>query len=132
MSEQSGPGPEAVETAYLVLDLARDGDADRLAAYVDAGVPVDLTDADGNTLVMLAAYNGNAAAVDVLLERGADVNRLNDRGQSPVAGAVFKGEPDIVRALVAAGADVDAGSPSAVDSARFFGREDLLPLLGRG
>ena len=51
------------EIAHFVFDLARAGDDERLAAYLDGGVPVDLTDADGNTLVMLAAYNGwpNAA-----------------------------------------------------------------------
>ena len=65
----------------------------------------------------------------MLVERGADVNRLNDRGQSPVAGAVFKGEDDVVAALVRGGADPLAGHPTAVDTARMFGRPDLLTLL---
>lgn len=122
----SGPDPDLVALAHQMLDLAREGGGERLTAYVDAGVPVDLTDAAGNTLLMLAAYHGHAGVVSALAERGADVNRLNDRGQSPLAGAVFKGEDDVVRALLAAGADPDAGHPTARATAAMFERPDLL------
>lgn len=118
--------PVLVEIGHACADFARDGDADRLAAYVEGGVPVDLTDASGNTLLMLAAYHGQPLVVKALLEHGADVNRLNDRGQSPLAGAVFKGEDTIVWMLLEAGADVDSGSPSAAQTAELFGRGDLL------
>ncbi|MFC8598433.1 ankyrin repeat domain-containing protein [Isoptericola sp. NPDC057191] len=104
-----------------MFDLARAG-ADLLLEFVDAGVPVDHADAQGNSLVMLAAYHGHAGLVRGLAERGADVDRVNARGQSPLAGAVFKGADDVVAALVAAGADPDAGTPSARDTARMFGR----------
>lgn len=129
MSDDAGTPTEVAELAGRLFDMARDGDAASLAAYVDAGVPVNLTNDAGDTLVMLAAYHGHADAVRALVERGADVNRLNDRGQSPVAGAVFKGEDDVVRALVDGGADPRAGHPTAVDTARMFGREDLLTML---
>jgi ankyrin repeat protein len=129
MSDDAAPPAEVAELAGRLFDMARDGDAAGLAAYVDAGVPVDLTNGAGDTLVMLAAYHGHAAAVRALVARGADVDRLNDRGQSPLAGAVFKGEDDVVRALVDAGADPRGGHPTAVDTARMFGREDLLTVL---
>ncbi|WP_293785407.1 ankyrin repeat domain-containing protein, partial [uncultured Aeromicrobium sp.] len=57
------PDPRLVELAHQLFDLARRGDTERLVAYVDAGAPVDLTDAQGNTLLMLAAYHGHAATV---------------------------------------------------------------------
>ncbi|SDC52820.1 ankyrin repeat domain-containing protein [Rhodococcus tukisamuensis] len=122
--------PQLQEIAQRVFDAARAGDAAALAAYLDAGVPVNLTNGTGDTLVMLAAYHGHVEAVQALIERGADVDRLNGRGQSPVAGAIFKGEEAVVRALAAAGADPNAGHPTAVDSARMFGREDYLALFG--
>lgn len=81
---------EAVEFAHRMFDLARAGDA-QLLAYVDAGVPVELTDAAGNSLLMLAAYHEHEPLVRGLSQRGADVDHLNDRWQSPLAGAVFKG-----------------------------------------
>lgn len=130
MSESQTPDPEVVELASKVFDLARTGDAAALAAYVDAGVPANLTNEKGDSLVMLAAYHGHADAVAALLERGADADRANDRGQTPLAGAVFKGEDDVVRALLAGGADPEAGTPSAVDTARMFGRAELVELFG--
>ena len=122
-------GSDPVALAHWLFDRARAGEAERLGAYVDAGVPVDLTDASGNTLLMLAAYHGHADAVSVLVARGADVDVINDRGQTPLAGAVFKGYPDVVTALVAAGADADRGSPTARAAAVFFERPDLAALL---
>ena len=118
--------PRLVELAHRMFDLARNGSAELLAAYVDKGVPVDMADAAGNTLLMLAAYHGHAGTAAALVERGADVDRLNDRSQSPVAGAIFKGEDDVVRFLLGAGADLDAGSPSGRATAQMFERGDLL------
>ncbi|OHU26485.1 hypothetical protein BKG77_14655 [Mycobacteroides chelonae] len=110
--------------------MAREGNASTLAAYLDSGAPVDLTNQAGDTLVMLAAYHGNASTVRSLIARGADVNRANDKGQTPLAGAVFKGSDDIVEILVKAGADHTAGTPSALDAARMFGKDEYLSLFG--
>lgn len=112
-----------------MFDLARGGGAAELVGYVDAGVPLDLTDAQGNTLLMLGAYHGHAGVVRELAARGADVDRLNDRGQSPLAGAVFKDEDEVIDALLAAGADPALGSPSAVQTAAFFGKDELAARL---
>ncbi|MFJ9812440.1 ankyrin repeat domain-containing protein [Streptomyces sp. NPDC101158] len=130
MSENETPDPEVVELASKVFDLARSGDAVTLAAYLDAGVPVNLSNEKGDSLVMLAAYHGHAGAVTALLTRGADADRANDRGQTPLAGAVFKGEDAVVRALLNGGANPEAGTPSAVDTARMFGKTELLDLFG--
>ncbi|MDN5771463.1 MAG: ankyrin repeat domain-containing protein [Microlunatus sp.] len=124
-------GRDPVELAHWLFDRARAGEAERLGAYVDAGVPVDLTDAAGNTLLMLGAYHGYPDVVRELVARGANVNTTNDRGQTPLAGAVFKGYADVTEALVQAGADPDLGSPTARAAAVFFERPDLAALLGR-
>ncbi|MYS24026.1 hypothetical protein GA0115240_15923 [Streptomyces sp. DvalAA-14] len=124
------PDAELIEFATKLFDLARQGDAAHLAAYVDAGVSADLTNDRGDTLLMLAAYHGHAGAVRALLDRGADPNRINDRGQSPLAGAVFKGEQDVIMALVQGGADPTAGTPSAVETAQVFGKNELLRIFG--
>ncbi|WP_106400694.1 ankyrin repeat domain-containing protein [Actinocorallia populi] len=109
-----------------MFDLARTGETERLRAYVEAGVPPNLTNGTGDTLLMLAAYHGHAATVRMLLELGADPERANDRGQRPLAGAVFKKEPEVVRALLDGGASPDAGQPSARDTARMFGNTEFL------
>ncbi|MGW6689770.1 ankyrin repeat domain-containing protein [Streptomyces sp. NPDC054961] len=124
------PDEDVIELATKIFDLARQGETETLAAYLDAGVPANLTNDRGDTLVMLAAYHGHADAVTALLTRGAEADRANDRGQTPLAGAVFKGEEAVIRALLAGGADPNAGTPSAVDTARMFAKADLLELFG--
>ena len=124
MTEQNSE-QEVAEFASKLFDLARSGDVS-LIEYIKQGVSVDLVNQDGQSFVMLAAYNGHAELVKALAEAGADVNLLNDRKQSPLAGAIFKKEDAVIDALLEAGADPQAGTPNAADTAKMFGREDLL------
>ncbi|RBM17863.1 ankyrin repeat domain-containing protein [Streptomyces sp. PT12] len=128
-SNEPAHDPEVLQLAAKIFDLARQGDTATVAAYVDAGVPPNLSNDKGDTLLMLAAYHGHADTVRVLLERGAEPGRGNDKGQTPIAGAVFKGSVEVVRVLLEAGADPAAGQPSAIDTARMFGRTELLDLF---
>jgi ankyrin repeat protein len=125
-SVDNHPDSQLVTIAHACFDFARAGDTERLRAYIEHGVPANLTDATGNTLLMLAAHHGHAETVGALVDLGADPDRTNDRGQSPLAGAIFKGEDDVVAALVAAEADPDVGTPSARATARMFDRSELL------
>ncbi|MCU1619485.1 MAG: hypothetical protein JWR28_1771 [Modestobacter sp.] len=127
MSEPIDPG--VIALAAKVFDLAREGDTEQLAAYLEAGVPANLTNDKGDTLLILAAYRGHTETVAALLERGADHSRANDRGQTPLAAAVFKQSADTVRALLAAGADPDGGQPSARATAQFFELPEMTALL---
>ena len=120
---------EVLDLASRLFDWARSGDAATLAAYLDAGVPATLTNTNGDTLVMLASYYGHESAVTALVERGADVDRRTNRGQTPLAGAVFKNEMSIMELLLRADADPLAGAPSALETARFFGKEEVARLL---
>jgi ankyrin repeat protein len=93
---------------------------------------VDLTNAKGDTLLILAAYYDRPDAVRALLDRGADHARVNDRGQTALAAAVFRRSEPIVRALLDAGADPAHGSPSALATADFFDLPGLAALLRGG
>ncbi|MEE4546049.1 ankyrin repeat domain-containing protein [Streptomyces sp. V4-01] len=129
-ADEPGHDPELLQLADQAFDFARTGDTDRLAAYIDAGVPVDFTNDRGDTLLMLAAYHGHTDSVKVLLQRGADPNRANEQSQTPLAGAVFKSAQDVIDALIEGGADPSAGAPSAIDTAIMFDRTDLLKQFG--
>jgi uncharacterized protein len=129
-SNEPAHDPEVLQLAAKIFELARHGETDTVAAYVDSGVPPNLSNDKGDTLVMLAAYHGHPETVRALLSRGADPGRVNDRGQTPLAGAVFKGEDEVVRVLLEGGADASAGQPSAIDTARMFGKTELLRLFG--
>ena len=90
---------------------------------------LNLTNTNGDTLVMLASYYGHESAVAALIARGADIDRHNNRGQTPLAGAVFKNETTIMELLLGAAADPLAGSPSALETARFFGKGEIARQL---
>ena len=120
---------QVIELARHLFDLARAGGTAELDGYLALGIPANLRDEAGNSLLMLAAYHGHAATVRALAARGADVDRLNDDGRSPLAGAVFRGHRDVVEALVALGASATLGAPSAIATARLFAADDLLALL---
>ncbi|WP_299951733.1 ankyrin repeat domain-containing protein [uncultured Modestobacter sp.] len=131
--EQSSAEPieqGVLDLAARVFDLARAGATAELVEYLDAGVPANLTNHKGDTLLILAAYHGHPETVGALLARGADHGRINDRGQTPLAAAVFKQSAETVQALVAAGADPDAGQPSARATAQFFDLPEMAALLG--
>lgn len=125
----AGVDPDVMEFATRMFAMAREGRTAELNAYLDAGLPVDLTNTSGDSLIMLAAYRGHPETVRALLAHGADPDRLNDRGQSPLAGAVFKREVDVVRALLHGGADPRAGEPDAVSTAKMFDDSEISALL---
>ncbi len=120
---------ETLALAHRVFDLARSGERDELDGLVGAGVPANLTNDKGDTLLILAAYHDHPPTVQMLLEHGADTSRVNDRGQTALAAAVFRRSADGVGALLAAGADPALGSPSAREVARFFELPEMLTLL---
>ncbi|KAF9481501.1 ankyrin, partial [Pholiota conissans] len=121
---------DTIAFAHRIFDAARNGDSPLVLSAVDAGLPVNLTNEKGNTLLMLAAYAGHTELTKGLLERGADPNRINDLGQSIVAGAVFKSHNEIVYALMAKQADPRKGTPNAIQAAQMFRRTELMDVLG--
>lgn len=128
----SGPVDDDVRAlAERVFDLARVGEAGELGEYLDAGVPANLTNGKGDSLLILAAYHDHPEAVAVLLDRGADHARVNDRGQTALAAAVFRQSVPSVTRLLAAGADPGHGSPDARSTAAFFDLPEMAALLDR-
>ncbi|KAF8175796.1 ankyrin repeat-containing domain protein [Pholiota molesta] len=121
---------DTIAFAHRIFDAARNGDSTLVLSAVDAGLPANLTNDKGNTLLMLAAYAGHTDLTKGLLERGADPNRINDLGQSIVAGAVFKSHTEIVHALMAKQADPRLGTPNAIQAAQMFRRTELMDVLG--
>ncbi|KFG82308.1 ankyrin domain containing protein [Metarhizium anisopliae] len=116
--------PEAIELAGRMYDAARAGDLATFQQALPAGLPANLTNEKGDTLLMLAAYYGHAELVRLLIQHGADPNRLNDKNQSPLAGAVFKKEDAVIEALLEGGADPEYGNPNAMQCVAMFKQEE--------
>jgi uncharacterized protein len=132
MEEHSGTPElteEQLEFLHSMLDLARSGKSAELLEFIDQGVPVNLTNAQGDSLLILAAYNDQVGLVRGLLERGADVDRINDRGQTALGCAVFRQNHVITRDLLAAGADPRTGGQNAYAVIDMFGLDSMRDLL---
>jgi ankyrin repeat protein len=121
--------PEVIDFAHRMFEAARNGFTEDLERNLHAGLPPNLTNDKGDTLLMLAAYHDHPDTVRVLLEAGADTSRSNDRGQTALGAAVFRQNEVTVRALLAAGADPDAGGPTAREMAAFFQLSAMTALL---
>lgn len=128
---QGAPQLSEEELALLnqMFDLARDGGTDQLRQALEAGVPVNLTNGKGDTLLNLAAYHEHEDTVAMLLEAGADTERVSDMGFTALICAVFRGNEAITRRLLEAGAGQDTGFQPARAVAQEFGRENVIPLL---
>ena len=120
---------EELEYLRSMFDLARDGDTEALVAALDRGVPTNLSNAKGDTLLILATYHGHTATVRALLERGADVTRVKDNGQTALAAAVFRNSAENATLLLDAGADPRQGPRTALEVAQVFDLPEMLALL---
>lgn len=121
-----------VELQQMALDFARSGDSETLRSMIEAGIPVNLSDTKGNTLLMLASYNGHPETVKMLLESNADTERRNDHGQTPLGGVAFKGYLEICKMLTESGAEIDAdqgGGRTSLMFAALFGRQEIVSYL---
>ena len=126
------PDEETIAFAGRVFDLARGGGADQMRALLAQGLPPNLRNDKGDTLLMLAAYHLRTETVRVLLEGGADPEVANDRGQTPLAAACFKGGEAIVRLLLEHGARIEGhggDGRTALMMAAMFNRTGLVRLL---
>lgn len=114
-ANQSVPELSDEELAFLhsTFDLARQGEAEKLLALIGEGLPVDLTDHKGDSLLILASYSGQNDLARGLVERGATVDRLNDVGQSALTCAVFRQNAELTRFLLESGADPKLGPQNA-------------------
>jgi uncharacterized protein len=96
-----------------LIDAVKADDIASVRQILATGADTDVRDAEGSTVLMLAAHAGNLPMVKLLLESGADVNACDERGWAPLAKAVYnpelkRGFADVAQALIDAGANIEA------------------------
>lgn len=74
---------EMREVAARIFDFARNGETDALQTVIERGVPPNLRNERGDSLIMLAAYHGHAATVGKLMALKADPNLTNSMDRRP-------------------------------------------------
>ncbi|XP_046983174.1 ankyrin repeat domain-containing protein 65-like [Schistocerca americana] len=94
--------------AGRLIIAASQGQTGEVRALLDAGSPVNATDASGDTALHEAVMNGHEETVKCLIDAGADVNVRDSDGMTPLHWAACRGgEQHIVWMLLAASACVD-------------------------
>jgi uncharacterized protein len=68
---------------------------------------VNATNADGNTLLLIACYKGKVDIVKYLLKKGANPNSTSGEG-SPILAAVYKNDVEIAKLLLKRNVKLDA------------------------
>ncbi|RYH20322.1 ankyrin repeat domain-containing protein [archaeon] len=67
-----------------IFRFTRHGRVDEIEILLTKGVPVDIRDTYGNTLLIIACQNGNKRVAKALLRRGANINARNYKGNTPL------------------------------------------------
>lgn len=124
---------EEQRAAFLdgLFNLARSGQTAELLEMIDSGVPVDVTNGRGDSLLIVAAYAQQPETVRALLERSSRTDVVNSMGQTAISCAVFRNDKEILGDLLASGADPDLGAHSALAIAQQFQITDMIEMLSK-
>ncbi len=124
-----GIGPALAGSYEDSLEAARLGDAAALVELLDRGVDPDTVDANGNTLLILAAREGKADTVEALLKYRPRLAYRNLTGDSALMLAALRGHGAVVDALLKAGAPVDHDGWAPLHYAAYEGHIAVLDKL---
>ena len=96
---------EVDELAAQCVSWARHCRVDEIAYALSRGADINVRDASGNTMLIVAAQNGHRPVLELLVDRGADLNVTNAKGNSALHYLFaygFQAEADL---LISKGAD---------------------------
>lgn len=124
------PLPAMAEALDDAIKAATLGDKSDLIDLLRRGVEVDSSDANGNTLLALAARQGNSELVTLLLKARANPAIANRYGEDALLLAAYHGHLAVVKQLVLAGVDINrAKGWTPLGYAAFQGREEVADYL---
>ena len=91
-----------------ILDAVQSGDIATVKKFLDEGVPVDLTDEEGWSLLHHAAARGQVEVINLLREKGYRVDLIDNKGRTPFHYAAINGDIETIRLLIAMGSNVNS------------------------
>lgn len=74
--------PVTAEDVEDIFRYARHGRCEEMEKLLDLGIPVDIRDEYGSTLLIVACQNGNKKIAKSALRRGANINARNFKGNT--------------------------------------------------
>jgi Domain of unknown function (DUF4253)/Ankyrin repeats (3 copies)/Ankyrin repeat len=112
--------------ADALLKAAQSGRVAKLRELLAAGAPVEATDVNRMTPVMLAAQGGHAEAFRVLVEAGANLHALAFRQVDVLEMAARGGNVEIIRFLLERGLPVNGHWQPRAEALRKMGHDTPL------
>lgn len=123
----------APKNRTALIWAATNGHTAVVEALHKAGADVNAQDSDNQTALMYATKKAHTDTVEFLLENGADVGlKSTKQGFTALILAATVGDVELVKLLLDHGADksaTDRSGNTAVDRARQFGNDEVVPLL---
>lgn len=119
-------------SARDLVQAAAAGDIESLPHFVQAGLDIDATDANGNTALIKAATAGQRDTVERILGMGADPRHTNSVGRDALLSASSMGFDEVARMLISRGADAtlkDTEGWTALSIAAYNGHAEMVSLL---
>ncbi|MBT5483308.1 MAG: hypothetical protein HOH14_11690 [Gammaproteobacteria bacterium] len=104
------PGMQALAEDSLV-DLVANDQYSQAMQLISAGADVNVSQPDGTTALMYAAYSGNADMAKALIDAGANPDASNIYGSSAILEAAIAGATDVLKVLLTGGADANWSNP---------------------
>lgn len=80
-----------------LLQAAKDGKVQEVAAALDRGARINKTDTHGETALLIAAKRGDAAMFDLLVSRGAAIDFLDNAGSDALMIAIMAKQDKLAR-----------------------------------
>jgi ankyrin repeat protein len=114
------------------IKAAHDGDLGRIQYYIKQNIDVNITDNNGDTALMLAAWKRDFNVVKELLANGAEIDKANKYGNTALMLAAGKDNLDIVKELIANGDEIDKANNmgyTALLFAAIEGKSNVVKLL---
>ena len=96
------PSKEDIESIFSYTRHGRIEDVDNL---LSRGVPPDIRDDNGNSILAISCQNGNKRLAKLALRRGADINVTNLMGNTPLHFCFKYGNIALGQYLISKGAD---------------------------
>jgi len=112
--ELSGVQPGPLEEESF-RQAALEGDLDKVQLLLKQRVKCDVSDQEGHTALMFAAYNGHSEIILALLDAGAEVDQKDLMDRTALLYGATGPFPETVKILLDHGAD-----PNQVDSDEHF------------
>ena len=101
------PAAAALRLAYTKRELisaVKIGNTESVVELLDGGVPVNIKDDEGLSLLHWAAQGGHVTTMKLLIRWGCNVDSVDDRGVTPLHLVAAMGQTKSVRELIRKGA----------------------------